>query len=57
MKIICQNHNTKRKNTNGYNRYEIYKKAKTKREALLLGARPEDLIYDIKMGWIKEIKP
>lgn len=56
MQIECQQKNPKVKGTKVYARYEQYKKATTTQEALSLGAKPEDLAYDLRNGFIKKIK-
>jgi len=47
--------NPKREGTSSYDRYQKYKKAKTPREAMQLGANKGDLVYDHKKGHLKRV--
>jgi len=51
--IVFQSDNPKRAGSAPHERYEKYKVAKTRREALQLGASRSDISYDFKKGFLK----
>lgn len=52
--IVFLSDNPKRPGTATYERYEKYKGAKTRREAMQLGASRADIVHDFKKGFFKK---